>query len=92
MATTHRTVTKRSIEVAGHKTSVSLEDQFWSGLREIAGGKNTTVAALVEKIDTDRNTHSLSSAIRLYVLNHFRAAGVSSRSDPAKRTDPSAAR
>jgi predicted DNA-binding ribbon-helix-helix protein len=77
MGVTHRnpdsTVIKRSIQLAGHKTSVSLEDQFWNGLREIADGKNMTVSALVEKIDTDRNTHSLSSAIRIYVLKHFRA-------------------
>ena len=51
---------------------MSLEDQFWNGLREIARSEQTTVTALVEKIDMDRNSN-LSSAIRLFVLDYFRA-------------------
>jgi predicted DNA-binding ribbon-helix-helix protein len=65
-------VFKRSIIMNGHKTSVSLENEFWHGLREIAEQEHTTVQTLVEQIDRDRNTCNLSSAIRLFVLNHFR--------------------
>ena len=66
-------VVKRSIVIAGHKTSVSLEDAFWSGLKDIAGTRNMTLSELVASIDADRRQGNLSSAIRLYVLDHFRA-------------------
>ena len=66
-------VVKRSIVVAGHKTSVSLEDAFWTGLKDIAGTRNMTLSELVASIDADRRQGNLSSAIRLYVLDHFRA-------------------
>jgi len=66
-------VVKRSIVIAGHKTSVSLEDAFWRGLKEIAGGRETTLSELVASIDTDRRHGNLSSAIRLFVLDHYRA-------------------
>ena len=61
-------VLKRSIVIAGHKTSVSLEDEFWDSLKEIAGQRGTTLAALVAAIDGDREHANLSSAIRLFVL------------------------
>jgi predicted DNA-binding ribbon-helix-helix protein len=67
------TVVKRSIVVAGHKTSVSLEDAFWQALKEIANGRQMTLSDLVARIDTDRRHGNLSSAIRLFVLDHFRA-------------------
>jgi len=66
-------VIKRSITLAGNKTSVSLEDGFWNGLREIAVSEGIGTSALIERIDTDRSLHNLSSAIRLFVLAHFRA-------------------
>lgn len=66
-------VVKRSIVVAGHKTSVSLEDAFWRGLKEIAGDRDITLSDLVATIDTDRRHGNLSSAIRLFVLDHYRA-------------------
>ncbi|MFZ0844931.1 MAG: ribbon-helix-helix domain-containing protein [Pseudolabrys sp.] len=66
-------VVKRSIVIAGHKTSVSLEDAFWKGLKEIANGQDLTLSDLVASIDTDRRHGNLSSAIRLYVLDHYRA-------------------
>jgi len=47
-------VVKRSIVIAGHKTSVSLEDAFWKGLKEIANGREVTLSDLVASIDTDR--------------------------------------
>jgi predicted DNA-binding ribbon-helix-helix protein len=65
-------VVKRSIVIAGHKTSVSLEDAFWKGLKEIAGARDLTLSDLVATIDTDRQQGNLSSAIRLFVLDHYR--------------------
>jgi len=65
-------VVKRSIVIAGHKTSVSLEDAFWKGLKEIAGHREATLSDLVASIDTDRRHGNLSSAIRLFVLDHYR--------------------
>jgi len=66
-------VVKRSIVIAGHKTSVSLEDAFWKGLKEIAGGRDMTLSDLVSTIDSDRRHGNLSSAIRLFVLDYYRA-------------------
>jgi predicted DNA-binding ribbon-helix-helix protein len=66
-------VVKRSIVIAGHKTSVSLEDAFWKALKEIAGGRELTLSDLVASIDTDRRQGNLSSAIRLFVLDYYRA-------------------
>jgi len=65
-------VIKRSIVIAGHKTSVSLEDAFWRGLKEIADDRNVTLSDLVSSIDSDRRQGNLSSAIRLFVLDHYR--------------------
>ena len=65
-------VVKRSIVIASHKTSVSLEDAFWSSLKEIASERDETLSSLVVKIDADRQHRNLSSAIRLFVLNHVR--------------------
>jgi predicted DNA-binding ribbon-helix-helix protein len=65
-------VVKRSIVIAGHKTSVSLEDAFWSGLKDIATARNMTLSELVATVDTDRRQGNLSSAIRLFVLDHYR--------------------
>ena len=65
-------VVKRSIVIAGHKTSVSLEDAFWKGLKEIAGGQHRTLSDLAAQIDLDRQQGNLSSAIRLFVLDFYR--------------------
>jgi predicted DNA-binding ribbon-helix-helix protein len=65
-------VVKRSIIIAGHKTSVSLEDAFWQGLKEIANARELTLSDTVAAIDTDRRHGNLSSAIRLFVLEYFR--------------------
>jgi len=65
-------VVKRSIVVAGHKTSVSLEDAFWAGLKEIAGGRHLTLSDMVAAIDSERRQGNLSSAIRLFVLDFYR--------------------
>ena len=66
-------VEKRSIVIAGHKTSVSLEDAFWGALKEIAAGLGKTLSDLIAEIDTGRPHGNLSSAIRLFVLDHYRA-------------------
>jgi predicted DNA-binding ribbon-helix-helix protein len=65
-------VVKRSIVIAGHKTSVSLEDAFWKCLKEIATSRDMTLSDLVASIDTDRRHGNLSSAIRLFVLDYYR--------------------
>jgi predicted DNA-binding ribbon-helix-helix protein len=66
-------VVKRSIVVAGHKTSVSLEEAFWNGMKEISALRNITLSELVGEIDGSRQQGNLSSAIRLFVLDHFRS-------------------
>ena len=65
-------VLKRSIVIAGHKTSVSIEDEFWDSLKEIARERGMTLAELVAAIDGDRQHANLSSAIRLFVLGVYR--------------------
>jgi predicted DNA-binding ribbon-helix-helix protein len=67
------TVVKRSIILAGHKTSVSLEDAFWRGLKDIATNRRMTMSDLVSSIDLDRQQGNLSSALRLFLLNHYQA-------------------
>jgi predicted DNA-binding ribbon-helix-helix protein len=65
-------VVKRSVVVAGHKTSVSLEDAFWKSLKEIAVCGDMSVSALLAAIDSQRRHGNLSSAIRLFVLSFYR--------------------
>jgi predicted DNA-binding ribbon-helix-helix protein len=65
-------VVKRSIVIAGHKTSVSLEDAFWEGLKEVAEDRDSTLSDLVAAIDSERQHGNLSSAIRLFVLDFYR--------------------
>jgi predicted DNA-binding ribbon-helix-helix protein len=69
-------VVKRSIVIGGHKTSVSLEEAFWSDLKEIAHNQQATLSKLVGQIDDKRQQGNLSSAIRLYVLEHIRSHGL----------------
>jgi predicted DNA-binding ribbon-helix-helix protein len=66
-------VVKRSIVIANHKTSVSLEDAFWKGLKDIASDREMTLSDLIASIDTERHQGNLSSAIRLFVLDHYRS-------------------
>ena len=65
-------VIKRSVLIKGRKTSISLEDEFWDGLREIAGHDKRGLSKLVEQINQDRNNINLSSAIRVFVFRYFR--------------------
>ncbi|MDQ0503976.1 ribbon-helix-helix domain-containing protein [Xanthobacter agilis] len=72
-------VVKRSIVIAGHKTSVSLEDAFWEALKEIATSRRLTLSDLVATIDSARTQGNLSSAIRLFVLDHYRGVAQNAR-------------
>jgi len=63
---------KRSLVIAGHRTSVSLEDAFWNALAELARQEGCSVSALVGEIDARRGAAGLSSAIRVHVLDRFR--------------------
>ena len=65
-------VVKRSVVLANHKTSVSLEDAFWNSLKEIAGSGNMSLSDLITAIDSARHHGNLSSAIRLFVLDFYR--------------------
>lgn len=64
---------KRSLDIAGHRTSVSLEDAFWNALREIAVAEGVSLASLIARIDAARQGENLSSAIRVFVLERMRA-------------------
>jgi predicted DNA-binding ribbon-helix-helix protein len=66
-------VVKRSIAIAGHRTSISLEEAFWRALKEIAVADGVSLAALVAKIDAERGEANLSSALRVFVLERARA-------------------
>jgi predicted DNA-binding ribbon-helix-helix protein len=61
-------IAKYSLAIAGHRTSISLEQAFWDGLRGLAAERGISIAALVAEIDADRGAANLSSAIRVFVL------------------------
>ena len=65
-------VAKRSVTIAGHKTSITLEDAFWSGLKQLADRRDISVSDLLAAIDSEREEGNLSSAIRLFVLDCYR--------------------
>jgi predicted DNA-binding ribbon-helix-helix protein len=66
------TIPKHAIILCGRKTSVSLEEQFWQELRAIANAQGEPVSNLLRRIDNDRQDSNLSSAIRVFVLEHVR--------------------
>lgn len=66
-------IRKRSVTIAGHRTSVSLESAFWDALVELAASRDISVQALIGRIDSERAAQNLSSAIRVHVLASFRA-------------------
>jgi predicted DNA-binding ribbon-helix-helix protein len=76
-------VTKRSIEIGGHKTSVSLEDEFWTALKEIAAHRAMTLSDLMGQIDAGRQYGNLSSTLRVFVLGEYMDK-VSRGADPEK--------
>ena len=87
-------VIKRSIVIAHHRTSVSLEDAFWKSLREIAHQRGETLCSLVTSINTNRQFANLSSAIRVFVLEFYRdqrqrETAISSALERAKSSSPS---
>jgi len=67
-------VQKRSLTLAGHRTSLALEPRFWDALEEIAAARGLSLSALVAEIDETRTETNLSSAVRLTVLDHYRQA------------------
>ena len=88
-------VVKRSIVIASHKTSVSLEEAFWKGLKDIALSQHMTLSELVESIDKNRKQGNLSSAIRLHVLDYYRShavMGTDGKLNVDQRTAEAAAR
>jgi len=64
---------KRSLTLAGHRTSIALEPEFWDAVEDIAFHRGTSLPALIAEIDETRRGDNLSSAIRLAVLAHYRA-------------------
>lgn len=74
---------KRSVTIAGHSTSVSLEEPFWQELKRMAGERKVSLAALVAEIDESRSVDNLSSALRLAVLDDLRQ-----RAGPTAPTGP----
>lgn len=84
-------VVKRSVVVGGHKTSVSLEDAFWTSLKDIATRRGLTLSTQIDAIDRTRKTSNLSSAIRLFVLDHFRARAVTTMFIGERQSSPSLA-
>jgi len=85
-------VIKRSIVLAGHKTSVCLEDSFWTGLKEIAKDSHSTLSNLVNKVDTERDNTNLSSALRVFVFQHFRGGKPNGHGQPDARHAAGSAR
>jgi predicted DNA-binding ribbon-helix-helix protein len=65
-------ILKRSIVVAGQKTSISLEDEFWDSLREIAEERGEPISRLITSIDAERAFANLSSAVRMFILRYYR--------------------
>lgn len=70
----HRPV-KRSFNIAGHRTSISLEAAFWTALKDAAARDGVSLTQLVARIDSDRNGAGLSSAVRVWLLDYFRSNG-----------------
>ena len=81
-------IIKRSIVIGGHKTSVSLEDAFWGGLKEIARTQRITLSTMVGEIDKSRCQSNLSSAIRLFVLDRLRTPAPNIAPDGHDRVEP----
>ena len=72
---------KRSFNIKGHRTSISLEAPFWDALKQAADEQNLSLAKLVETIDATREADGLSSAVRIWLLHYYR------RTNPTKQFD-----
>ncbi len=79
------TLRKRSLTIAGHSTSITLEDAFWLALKDLADGQGLSVNALIGEIDANR-AGNLSSAVRIYVLQQALAKSAS-LTEPAPSTN-----
>lgn len=64
---------KRSFNIAGHRTSISLEAPFWAALKDAAARERIPVVQLVARIDGDRGDANLSSAVRVWLLSYYRS-------------------
>lgn len=62
---------KRSIKIAGHATSITMEDEFWDALKTIAEKQSRPLAAIIAEIDATRGDRNLSSAVRVYTLSQL---------------------
>lgn len=62
---------KRSFTISGHRTSISLEKQFWNALKAIAAEEGASVASLIGRVDKTRGEGGLSSAVRVWILQHY---------------------
>ena len=74
-------IVKRSVVIAGHRTSISLEEPFWDALKAIAVERGLSMNALVAAVDESRARSNLSSALRLLVLDHYRGKAGEAPSD-----------
>jgi predicted DNA-binding ribbon-helix-helix protein len=72
MPENRKSIFKHSVVVRGHRTGISLENEFWEGLVEIAKFEKTSAARLIGEVDRVRSTVNLSSAIRVFVFSYFR--------------------
>ena len=82
---------KRSLTLHGHRTSVSLETPFWEALQEIAAERGAPLSRIVAEIDDSRNVAAgagLATALRLYILAHFRARSTPLAGQQPGVTDP----
>lgn len=75
-------IRKRSVKIAGHSTSLSLEGVFWDALKQVAAARGLSLNAMIEEIDRGRGSN-LSSAVRVFLLNHYREAAEVSRQGPS---------
>jgi predicted DNA-binding ribbon-helix-helix protein len=82
-------VLKRSVVIAGHRTSVSMEEAFWKAFKDIAKARSVSVNRLIEQVDSGRQGN-LSSAIRVFVLETLLAERQSAASAPATPQSPAA--
>ena len=73
-------IVKRTVRIHGHKTTVSVEDPFWSDLKKIAHTQHATISKVIADIDNARQHGNLSSAIRLFVLDQIRKPSVAGAS------------
>lgn len=83
-------IRKRSIVIAGHKTSISLEDAFWNELKQISKHRRSTLSDTVTEVERTKTEGNLSSALRLFVLKFYQAASHAAAqhlSDPDRHSD-----